>query len=89
MQVVCSSLVWAELIAKSGVGSDKDRVDDLRLNLFGMPGLGVVSADVAVCELAGKLKSNYNIHLPDAIHIATGICSECDFFVSFDKKLKK
>jgi len=89
LQAVCSSLVWAELIAQADIGSNSARVSDLKAQFVSIPNLGIVAADFEICELAGKLKSKYNIKLPDSLHLASAIHSKCDCFVSFDKNLKK
>lgn len=52
-------------------------------------GLNEVSADRKVCLLAGSLRKERAMKLPDAIHLASAIQGGAKVFVSADKKLLK
>lgn len=42
-----------------------------------------------IAELAGKIKSDYNVSLGDGIIMATALLTGCDYLISLDLEMKK
>jgi predicted nucleic acid-binding protein len=48
-----------------------------------------VTVDSSIAELAAQIRSYYNIHIPDAIQIATAKVTGCEVFLTNDINLKR
>ena len=44
--------------------------------------------DVAIAERAAEIRTRYNLHIPDALQIATALAAGCEAFFTNDAKLK-
>lgn len=59
-----------------------------RVLLSGAGAIALYALDADVIELAAKLRADYPaLKLPDALHLATAINTDCDAFVTSDKRL--
>lgn len=88
-EVICSSLVVAELLAKKEVASDYEARERLKFKLLSLPNIKLIDPDPYICEKAAILKARHNFKLPDALHLATAILTECDAFVTVDRQFKR
>ncbi len=82
-KAVASSLVYGEVLSVSGMLINLDEF------VASIGSLKTVAADDDVCFEAGKLRIKYNfrLKLPDAIHMVTAINNKADIFVTNDSKL--
>jgi predicted nucleic acid-binding protein len=53
------------------------------------PFLKLINVNADIAKLAVSLRSDYNLKLPDAIHLATALEVKADFFLTNDLALKK
>jgi predicted nucleic acid-binding protein len=53
------------------------------------PFLKLINVNADIAKLAARLRSEYNLKLPDATHLATAIEVKVDFFLTNDLALKK
>lgn len=51
--------------------------------------LQLMPVTIQVAELAARLRVNYNLRTPDALHMAAAIVSGCGVFLTNDKDLKR
>jgi len=51
--------------------------------------LNLINITPAIARQTAKLRSDYGIKTPDALHIATAIVSGCDGFLTNDRTLKR
>ncbi len=53
------------------------------------PHLTLCDISEGVIDHASDLRARYNLHTPDAIHLATSLCEGADIFVTNDRALKR
>ena len=58
-------------------------------NFFAQPEVVTAPLDARVFNLATELRAQHHLKTPDALHLATAICSNCDEFWSNDERLAK
>ena len=51
--------------------------------------LEIIPLDVAIACKAAEIRATYDLNIPDAIQLATGINYDCDAFLTNDYTLKK
>ena len=89
IKLVISTIVLTECArAFKKVGWDDDEIYEV-LDMFdafiGLCGVEVVPVDWLIIKSAQSLVVEYNLYSADAIHAATAILTESDFFVSTDE----
>ena len=53
------------------------------------PNLALCDADFRVMDIMSDLRLKYNLHTPDAIHLATALSQQAQAFITNDLRLKK
>lgn len=48
----------------------------------------LLEINAPIAKTTARLRADYNLRTPDAIQIASAICSNADYFLTNDKKLK-
>ncbi len=56
--------------------------------LINSSSLNLCDISVEISKFAAKLRSKYDILIPDAIQIATSILGDAEYFITNDKRLK-
>ena len=84
-----SSLVFAELLVPAYRLNNKSQADNIirLLNVF--PNLIISPVTTEISKESAKLRADYNLRTPDAIHAATALHNKSDFFITNDKSLQK
>ncbi|MCU0447115.1 MAG: PIN domain-containing protein [Microscillaceae bacterium] len=57
--------------------------------LMNTTGLSLINLNPAIAEKTAQLRAKYNLRTPDAIHLATSINENCDYFLSNHFQLKQ
>lgn len=87
--IVSSTLTLAELLRKREIQINAKVKEEIKEKFLAVPNFQLVDLDLFIAEHSAALTARYNLSLPDGIHLATAILTNCDFFISNDKKLKK
>jgi predicted nucleic acid-binding protein len=85
-KLVTSGVSLAEIVAHPFKKNKPDLAEQYR-NLLMSPPLAMVDLTSEICYLAGKIRGEKNLKLPDALQVAAGISSSCSAFVTNDKDL--
>lgn len=86
--IVASPLVLHEIM--SGIyDNPKLESEELYSLIVTHPGVSWVDYSIEIADLSAHLRAKAKLRTPDAIHLATAIHSECQNFVTNDKKLEK
>lgn len=88
VHVVCSTLVLAE-VYKTPRDDKGRRRSDLIKQQIESPAVHLVDVSPVVAKRAAELRSQYNFHTPDSIHLATALLEKVDWFITLDKRLAK
>lgn len=89
LSAVTSVLTLAEILAFEKIQKDKILFEQTKTRLRQAPNLEIIAVDEAISEIAAILKYKYNIALPDAIQVATGVVSGQEAFITNDRGLQK
>lgn len=84
-----SSLVFAELLVpayRSNYNSGAEKI--IRL-LRDFPNLKIIPVTTEISKESAKLRADFNLRTPDAIHAATALHNKSDFLITNDKDLQK
>ena len=49
----------------------------------------IIPLDISIAQKAAELRARYDLKIPDAIQLATGIITDCDVLLTNDQSLKK
>lgn len=83
-EVVTSQLTLLEVLVKPLREGKTDVVNRFRDVLTGTVGLTCLPISIPVIEAAARLRADYNMKTPDALHAATALDSGCVMFVTND-----
>lgn len=89
LPISASSITLTELLRKEEIYKDKLRWETIKSQFLQTPNMEIVFPDLFICEKAAQMGAEYNLLVPDAIHIASGILSDADVFVTNDPKFKR
>lgn len=81
---IASDLVLAELLVKPLRDSDPNSVDKIKGLLLNPNYFEMIGHDRKIFEYASLIRATEYLKMPDAIHVATAILSDCDYFVTQD-----
>ena len=84
---VISSLVFAELLVPTFRTGDPQRAEKIVRILTNYPNLKVVSLSAEISTAAARLRADYNLRTPDAIHVATALETGANGIITNDKGL--
>lgn len=87
--IIASELVFAEIIAKASVIKDKELVATYENLLNNWPNLSLISPDFEIYKQAALFRAEYQLRLPDAVHLATVFLKRAEAFVTNDEKFRK
>ena len=86
---ICSTLSILEILVQPYRKSNEVMVNEFYSLLTTYPHLSWIELSVEIADLGARLRANYQIKTPDAILLATAICSGASGFIGNDLKLKK
>ncbi|OGC51636.1 hypothetical protein A2982_02030 [candidate division WWE3 bacterium RIFCSPLOWO2_01_FULL_39_13] len=84
-----STIILTELLQHSKIQSDSSKKTNIKRIFLSTPNLQIIGVDITIAEYSAILAATYNLRVPDSVHLATAILSECEAFVTNDKKLKR
>ena len=83
-----SLLTRAEVLVRPLRDREVTLAERYRLLLSGAGAIDLYALDPDVIELSAALRADYPaLKLPDALHLATAIHTDCDVFITGDKRL--
>jgi predicted nucleic acid-binding protein len=86
---VISSLAFTELLVPAFRAGKAEEATKLQKVLTNFPHLETVPLTITIAAEAARLRADYGIRTPDAIHLATAIKNEAAGFITNDKKLQR
>lgn len=78
-----------EVLTGPKQAEEYELVHEYRTLINDFPNLTITELNEPVIDIASDLRAQYNIAVPDAIHIASAIVYGADVFITNDKALKK
>lgn len=88
-KVVISAIVLEEFFVKV-YKQNREKESENILDFITMEGLAVlVDVNRQIALLAAKIRAQYNIKAPDAIHLASAIEAGAKIFITTDRRLPK
>ncbi len=87
--VVTSQLTLLEVLVKPLRQGDQALADLYRQILLGTTGLTCQAVDLSLLVSAARLRADYNLRTPDAIHAASALASTCTLFVTNDPSFRR
>jgi len=89
LKAVTSWLTLAEVLVRPLQIGDSDLVAVYREFLTPSASLTIAPVDGDIAAEASRIRSQFGLKLPDAIHVATGILNGCTSFVTADQQWRK
>jgi len=86
---IVSTISVAELSVGYYATGDEVGLRRFLLHLLSSENYQLVDVDSRVAELAGKIRNETGLRLPDALIIASGLKAEADCVITSDEELKK
>ena len=77
-----SSLVFAELLVPAYRAGRPEEAERVREILTSFPNLEIVPLTPAIASSAARLRAQFGVRTPDAIHLATAICHQAAGFIT-------
>ena len=84
-----STITLAEMAAGYYQIGDEFGRKEFMLHLLSSRNYTIVSLDAVIADLAGKIRAETGLRLPDAVIIATGVKSNAEFIVSNDSEFMR
>jgi predicted nucleic acid-binding protein len=84
-----ASLILTEVLSRPMQLGQQALVEEYEDILLNSHGFRAVAIDIAIAKIGAKLRSDYRLKTPDALHIATSIYHRCDAFLTNDHTLKR
>ena len=84
---VMSCLVFTELLVPAYRNGKPELAGSTLKILSNFPNLALLPVTKAISQKAAELRAYHNLRTPDAIHVATALAGQADFFVTNDKRL--
>jgi predicted nucleic acid-binding protein len=86
-ELLFSTLGLAELLVQT-YAHDADRAGTVRAAVENAPRLAIVPVSADIADRAAAIRAATRLKLPDAIHLATAIVAEADWFLTNDRGLR-
>ena len=86
---IISSLVFAELLVPLYRADDKAAASGLVSRLSGFANLAIHDLDAKASATAARLRAEYGLRTPDAIHAATALRTGADGILTNDRQLRR
>lgn len=84
---VASDLVLAELLVKPFRENDSENVETIKNLLLNSNYFEMCSHHREVFTYASEIRATQRLKMPDALHIATAILNDCDYFLTLDTQI--
>ncbi len=84
-----STLVLTELLVPYFRAGSRGLARTLASALVDFPHLDLVPVSGAISERAAELRARHRLHTPDAVHLATGLESGAEWFITNDHRLRR
>lgn len=84
-----SVLTLAELLMPLYRIGSTEPAQRLAASLRAYPHLGLLDVGGRAAERAARLRGVYNLHTPDAVHVASALGSGADWLVTNDRRLRR
>ena len=88
LQGVMANLVFAELLVPLYRSGDPQAAAGLTNRLINFRNLEVITLTTEISREAARLRADYGLRIPDAIHGATAIINQATGILTNDKRLK-
>jgi predicted nucleic acid-binding protein len=88
LQGVMANLVFAELLVPLYRSGDPQAAAGLTNRLINFQNLEVITLTTEISREAARLRADYGLRTPDAIHGATAIINQATGILTNDKRLK-
>jgi predicted nucleic acid-binding protein len=79
----------AELCAGYYSAGDERGKQELIMHLLSSKGFSIVELDVKLADVAGKIRAETGLRLPDAIIVASGLERRAAYIVTHDEEFRK
>jgi predicted nucleic acid-binding protein len=84
-----SALVLTELLVPYYRGNASELAGSMISALRDLPNLTFNPVDSHVAVRAAKLRARYNLHTPEAVHVATAVENGAQWFITDDHRLRR
>ncbi len=88
ISVITSAITMTEVLVHPLKHGKTSLVEEFRNLFLNVRHIQTISVSPEIAEIAAKLRADHGIRTPDAIHAATAIQSNADFFLTNDDQLK-
>jgi predicted nucleic acid-binding protein len=88
LRLVVSSLVLLEILVVPKRHGDERLCQRYRDFFQTFPSLKVQPVDIGIAEIASELRAAYSLRTPDATHLATGLATGAQAFLTEDARLR-
>ncbi len=85
---IVSTITLAEMASGYYQRGDERGRKEFMLHLLSSRNYSIVPLDAVIADLAGKIRAETGLRLPDAVIIASGVRSNAEFIVTNDRELK-
>jgi predicted nucleic acid-binding protein len=85
---ITSTLTLLEVLVKPLREGQTAIANQYRDILSNAKGIEIIDVTTAIAEHAARLRAQYNLRTPDAIHLATSLEVKADYFLTNDNRLK-
>lgn len=89
VEIIISAITVAEVLSGPIALGQEAVVARYREALTAKAHWHVIPVDVAIAEDAARLRTRYNLRLPDALQVATALRAGADTLVTHDRRLKR
>ncbi len=89
ISVITSTITLSECLTKPLKVQNWVLVKEYEALLRHSSNIYMVSVDAEISRKSADIRAQYNLHTPDAIHIATGIYTNCQILLSNDMAFKR
>lgn len=86
-QIISSELTYAECLVKPLKENDTNSIARYEHFLVHSDSISLIPISLDILRRASLFRAHRSIRLPDAIHVATAIESDCKYIISNDKGL--
>lgn len=85
IEAVASTLVLTELLVPAFCAEDSSRAQDVFRLLLHFPHLEFTDVTASIAYNASRIRAESSLRTPDALHLATALMKQVDWFVTNDK----
>lgn len=85
LEAMASTLVLTELLVPAFRAEDSSRAQDVSRLLSHFPHLELVDVTATIAYNASQLRAESSLRTPDALHLATALARQVDWFITNDK----